>query len=80
MKIDLNFMKKVFKNSLELEDYDLKLNSKYDNVPDWDSLGHMRLVSTLEEEFDIELGIEEIIGVDTVQKIRNLVNKKIKDN
>ena len=70
-------IKHIFEKTFELNDFKLSLDSQFEEVPGWDSLGHMQLISALEDEFDIELGIEEIIGVDTVEKIQNLVNSKL---
>ena len=77
MNISYEQIKYIFEKTFELNDFKLSSDSKFEEVPGWDSLGHMQLISALEDEFDIELGIEEIIGVDTVQKIQNLVNSKI---
>ena len=79
LSIDFIKIKAVFEKTFELNDFKLSLESRFEEVPGWDSLGHMQLISCLEDEFDIELGIEEIIGVDTVQKIQELVNTKLND-
>ena len=77
-KIDLIFMKTVFSKALNLKNFNLKINSKYENVPNWDSLGHMKIISELESRMKIEFDIDEIIGKDTVQKLIEMVNKKLK--
>ena len=77
LNIDFEKIKSVFETTFELNEFKLTLESQFEEVPGWDSLGHMQLISSLEDEFDIELGIEEIIGVDTVKKIQELVNTKL---
>ena len=77
-KINLNFMKKIFEEALDLKDYDLKLASTFENVPGWDSLGHMRIISHIEEKLKLEFDIDEIIGVDTVSKLIEMTKKKMK--
>ncbi len=76
-KVDFNFIKEVFENALDLDGYALELNSKFEEVTDWDSLGHMRIILELEEKLNISFEIEEVIGVDTVQKVLDLANSKI---
>jgi acyl carrier protein len=76
MNIDLEFMKIVFKNALDLNDYDLQLNSEFENVPGWDSLGHMKIVTEIEEKLKIEFDIDEIVGVDTVAKLIKMTKNK----
>lgn len=34
---------------------------KYQDIPEWDSVGHMALMAALEESFQIELDIDDII-------------------
>lgn len=34
---------------------------KYQDIPTWDSVGHMALMAALEEAFDIELDTDDII-------------------
>lgn len=78
MKADLNFMKSVFKNSLNLNNYKLNLNSKFEKVPQWDSLGHMKIMSEIESRLNLNIEIDEIVEVNTVKKLIDLVNSKLK--
>jgi acyl carrier protein len=50
----------AFKNSLLVEDGELQ-NLKYQDIPSWDSVGHMALMATLEDVFGVELDIDDII-------------------
>ena len=78
MKADLNFMKSVFKNSLNLNNYKLNLNSEFEKVPQWDSLGHMKIMSEIESRLNLNIEIDEIVEVNTVKKLIDLVNDKLK--
>ena len=78
MKIDLNFMINIFNKSLNMGTFNLLLNSQYDKVPEWDSLGHMRIISAIELELGIEFDIDEIVDQDTVQKLINMTILKLK--
>lgn len=78
MNIDLDFMKSVFKESLDIDSSNLNLDSRYEEVENWDSLGHVRIVGEIEDKLNIEFDIEDIIGQDTVQKLIEMVNAKIK--
>lgn len=48
----------------------------YDDVPGWDSVGHMNLVNELESRFNISLEMEEIVDLDSVQAVEDLVARK----
>lgn len=76
-EVNFESIKEVFSSALDLGDFELKLDSKFEEVPEWDSLGHMRIIYELESRFDIEFDIEEIIDVDNVEKIMNLAKSKL---
>lgn len=76
MNIDIDFMKLVFEESLDIDASNLTLDSKYEEVENWDSLGHVRIVGEIEDRLDIEFDIEDIIGQDTVQKLIEMVKSK----
>ena len=50
----------AFKETFMVEDAELQ-NLKYQDISTWDSVGHMALMATLEEIFEIELDIDDII-------------------
>ena len=48
---------------------------KYQDIPEWDSMGHMTMIALLEDEFDIMFEMDDIIdfssfkkGIDTLKK------------
>tara|TARA_B100001540_G_scaffold291441_1_gene288969 strand:+ start:187 stop:423 length:237 start_codon:yes stop_codon:yes gene_type:complete len=77
MKIDLDFMKSVFEESLEIDVKGLGLDSEFENVPGWDSLGHIKIISEIEDRLDLEFEIDEIVGQDTIQKLIEMTEEKI---
>lgn len=77
-KVDLEYMKSIFEESIQLDSsYDLSLDSMFEEVPGWDSIGHMLIITSLEENLEIELEIEEVVGVNTIQKLINLASSKL---
>jgi len=48
---------------------------KYQDVPNWDSVGHMNLISTLEEAFDIMMDTDDIIDFSTYEKGKEIIGK-----
>ncbi len=47
------------------------------DVDEWDSLGHIMLIQTIEEKFKISFEIEELLEFDSVKDIINAINNKI---
>lgn len=47
----------------------------YNNIPEWDSIAHMVLVTALETEFDIMLDTDDIIDMSSVAKVKEILFK-----
>lgn len=41
----------------------------------WDSVGHLHLVAALEEEFGVELDIDDIVDLETFADARTILNR-----
>ena len=74
--IDLKFMQSVFKIALN-HNSKITLLYKFEKVKGWDSLGHMKIISTIEKKLSISFEIDEIIGINTVKKLIDLTKKKV---
>ena len=48
----------------------------FDDIPGWDSVGHMNLVVELESHFGISLDMDEIVGLDSAGAVRAIVARK----
>ena len=47
----------------------------YQSVPAWDSVGHMGLITALEEAFDIMIDMDDIIDFSSYQKGKEILKK-----
>ncbi|GAB6037211.1 hypothetical protein JCM15519_17700 [Fundidesulfovibrio butyratiphilus] len=47
------------------------------DVPGWDSLGFLNLLAEIEKTYSITLDIEETASVDSLGKLREIVERKI---
>lgn len=52
---------KVFTESFSISQNQLDTNLEYNSIAAWDSVGHMGMIASLEEVFDIELDTDDII-------------------
>lgn len=48
---------------------------KYQDIEAWDSIGHMRLISALEDVFDIMMDTDDIIDFNSFEKGREILAK-----
>jgi len=50
-------------------------NLKYQDVKAWDSVGHMAMVGELEDTFEIEMDIEDIIDISSYTKGKEILER-----
>ncbi|MBP2848795.1 acyl carrier protein [Dickeya oryzae] len=48
---------------------------KYQDTASWDSVGHMSMISSLEETFDIMMDTEDIIDFSSYEKGKEILSK-----
>ena len=50
-------------------------NIKYNEIPEWDSIGHMTLMSGLEEGFSITMETDDIVDFSSFKKGIDILKK-----
>ena len=53
--------KEIFTKSLSIDETKFNDKIKYNDIPEWDSIGHMTLMSNLEEAFSITIETDDIV-------------------
>ena len=75
---NLDKYSKVFIKSFKVKKEKLK-KLKYNSVPQWDSIGHMSMIGSLEEAFNITLEMDDIIDFSSYEFRKKILKKyKIK--
>ncbi len=67
--------KKVFIESLSLKNENFDEALKYNEIEEWDSIGHMTLISALEDEFKISFETDDIVDFSSFKKGRDILKK-----
>lgn len=62
---------------LDLSTEDIPDNASPDNLERWDSLKHMLLVMSLEQEFDIKFSDDELTDLLTVDLIAEIISERL---
>lgn len=44
-------------------------------IPEWDSVGNLAIISTLEQELDVEFPLDELFDLTSVKSIVDAVNR-----
>ncbi len=64
----------AFITALGVEE-DMLATLEYQSVPQWDSVGHMQLIATLEDAFDIMFDTDDIIDFSSYEKGKEFMKK-----
>jgi len=73
----MKILKDVFNETLGVNKFNLSITM--DEVSEWDSLKHIRLLSSIEDSFEIEIQFEDAIEMITGKSILTKVKKYITD-
>tara|TARA_B100000965_G_C19207994_1_gene590323 strand:- start:164 stop:412 length:249 start_codon:yes stop_codon:yes gene_type:complete len=65
----------IFLESLGINISQFDEEIKYNEIPEWDSIGHMTLMSALEEGFKISLETDDIVDFSSFKKGKEILKK-----
>jgi len=65
----------AFIESFNIEKSMLNEELKYESIPEWDSVGHMTMISNLEEVFDIVMEMDDIIDFSSFEIGKEILKK-----
>lgn len=71
---NLEIYKKIFSETLSVSEDKLEKLS-YNDIPEWDSIGHMTLMSNLEEKFNISIDTDDIVDFSSFSKGKEILKK-----
>tara|TARA_B100001063_G_C16693988_1_gene518664 strand:- start:436 stop:684 length:249 start_codon:yes stop_codon:yes gene_type:complete len=66
---------KLFSESLNISENVVNENLKYNEIEEWDSIGHMTLMSAIEDQFKISLETDDIIDFSSFKKGIEILEK-----
>lgn len=72
---NLDKYKDTFIKSLSINKKDFNENLEYNQIPEWDSIGHMTLISGLEENFKVTIDTDDIIDFSSFKKGIEILKK-----
>ena len=67
--------KDIFIKSLSMDSKKFGENIKYNEIAEWDSIGHMTLMSELEEGFSITMETDDMIEFSSFKKGISILKK-----
>ena len=64
----------AFINALEISAEEAE-GLKYQDIPSWDSVGHMTLIAEIEDAFEIMMDTDDIIDLSSFEKGKEILAK-----
>ena len=61
---------------LEISPDRVNLNTEPNQLEEWDSLAHLKLIMKLEQELNISISMEEVSELTSIDKIYSIISKK----
>ena len=65
----------IFIQSLSIDEKKFNEKIKYNEIPEWDSIGHMTLMSGLEEKFSISMDTDDVVDFSSFEKGIQILEK-----
>jgi len=66
----------VFREVFQNDQLEITNDSSFEDVSEWDSIGHVNLIATLEERFHVKFTTPEIVEMNSVGAIREILAAK----
>ena len=70
-------LREILANALDIAPEELDDTASQKNISEWESFALMAMVAELEEEFKIDLTLEEIMEMQSLQKFKQVLVKKL---
>ena len=67
-------LKEILSTVLKIEIDQIGPQTKAEHISSWDSLNHIKILTLLEDEFDIEFEDEQILRMNSFQEIHEILN------
>ena len=66
----------AFAAALNIDESDVNDELAFEATPTWDSIGHMIVISTLEETFGIEIAPDDILNLRSYKDCKDMLAKR----
>lgn len=67
----------AFKSAFDVDPMTISMKTTPDEVPAWDSMGHVTLASSLEKEFGLTFDVDDLMAMENVKEICRIVESKL---
>ncbi|MHA6481259.1 acyl carrier protein [Paenibacillus sp. strain BS8-2] len=68
-------LRESFAESLGLKLEQITDELTYNSIPEWDSIGHMALISEIDAQFDTMLDTDDVLAMSSFAKAKEILTK-----
>jgi acyl carrier protein len=73
----LTKVKAAFSSAFDIDPQIITLDSEPNDIPAWDSMGHVELASSLERAFGVSFDVDDLMAMENVKEICRVVQSKL---
>lgn len=70
-------IQEVFHEAFQVDPQLISLDTKPNDVPAWDSVGHLDLASKLEQAFGVSFDVDDLMAMENVREIVRILSSKL---
>ena len=70
-------VQRAFRSAFELDPGSVTIDTVPGDIRAWDSMGHVTLASSLEQEFGVTFDVDELMEMENVREIVRIVQAKL---
>ena len=67
----------IVAQALKIPATDLDMESMFGDIPEWDSLKHVTMITEVENSFDLIFDVDQITEIECIEDIIDLVNESL---
>ncbi len=72
----LDGVAKILEDAFGVDPASVTLETDPDDVENWDSIGHMVMVTGLQDEYEVEFDVDEVMELTSVRQIVEMLKTK----
>jgi len=71
-------VQQAFHDAFDIDSKLVSIETTPDDIPGWDSVGHLALASSLESAFGVSFDVDDLMEMENVHEIVRILQSKLK--
>ena len=74
----INQIVSIIEKQLNLIEAEINSKTTFEDIPTWDSLNHAVIINLIEQHFEINFELDEMLDFESINDISKAISKKVK--